>query len=121
MSEHKLDFPHGRAKKGKVYAMDHLPGTSEEGRIIIMSEDTWGDFGTQMETMRRVLKSQDDRIKELNADIAARDIRHAGMLDKLEVYRELRRKELKPLIEAQVATLGLEVDSPVPTYLGNKT
>jgi hypothetical protein len=97
------EFPNGPAARGKVYVMD----TPHNQRIIIMSEESWADFGTNQETMRQLLGRQDKMIKELRADIAARDTRNADMLSRLEALRDVRRAERRPLIEAQVAALPI--------------
>jgi hypothetical protein len=99
------EFPNGPVVKGKFYVMDYSPGTPHANRIIIMSEESWGDFGTTMESMRSILAKQNATIKELKADLAARDVLNADMLSRLEALRDVRRAERRPLIEAQVSAL----------------
>lgn len=105
--EVEADFPHGAPIKGKVYVMDHNYRlgdlTNSEGdrtvRIIVMSEESWGDFGTKMELARRVLKAQDDKIKQMIAENGARDKVNADLLSRLEALRAIRRAEKRPEVE----------------------
>lgn len=90
------DFPNGPAIKGKVYVFD----TAFEQRVITMSEESWGDFGTSLMSLREIAKNQDNRIKELLAENAASARLLADAKDRLEAIRELRRKDVRPGVEA---------------------
>lgn len=103
------DFPYGAPIKGKVYVMDHnyRDGSLEDGtdhtvRIIVMSEESWGDFGTMMQTARNMLRAQDDKIKTMIAENAARDRVNADLLSRLDALRAIRRAEKRPEIEADL-------------------
>lgn len=91
------EFPNGKTIKGKVYVMD-----SHGERIIIMSEESWGEFGTRQETMRRLLKAQDDKIKTMVAENAARDRVNADLLSRLDALRAIRRAEKRIDVEADM-------------------
>lgn len=97
------DFPEGPPIKGRVYAMDHMYGESTT-RIIVMSEESWGDFGTKMEMARRMLQAQDGKLKEMIAENAARDRVNADLLSRLEALRAVRRAEKRIDIEADINT-----------------
>jgi len=103
------DFPYGAPIKGKVYVMDHNyreggleDGTDHTVRIIVMSEESWGDFGTKMETARQVLRAQDTKIKTMHAEGQARDRVNADLLSRLDALRAIRRAEKRPEIEADL-------------------
>lgn len=103
------DFPYGAPIKGKVYVMDHNwraggleDGTDHSVRIIVMSEESWGDFGTMMQTMRNLLKAQDTKIKTMAAEGSARDRVNADLLSRLDALRAIRRAEKRPEVEAQM-------------------
>jgi hypothetical protein len=107
--EVEVDFPYGAPIKGKVYVMDHnyRTGSLEEGtdhtvRIIVMSEESWGDFGTKMETARQILKAQDQKIKTMIAEGNARDRVNADLLSRLDALRAIRRAEKRPEVEADL-------------------
>ena len=82
--------------------MDHLPGTPQASRIIIMSEESWGDFGTKMHTARELLKAQDKKIHAMIAENAARDRVNADLLQRLDALRAIRRAEKRPEVEAEM-------------------
>ncbi len=96
------EFPNGPCIKGKVYVMD----TPFEQRIIVMSEESWGDFGTMLQSLREIAKNQDNRIKELLAEAGARERILADTMSRLEALREVRRAEKRPEIEAQLNLKG---------------
>jgi hypothetical protein len=100
--EVEKDFPEGRPIKGKVYVMDHLPGTPDAARIIIMSEESWGDFGTHMATARALLQAQDTKMKTMIAENAARDRVNADLLSRLDALRAVRRAEKRVDVEADM-------------------
>jgi hypothetical protein len=96
------EWPNAPCVLDKVYVMD----TQFDHRIIVMHEHSWGRFGTQMESMRQLLANQNDRIKELTADVAARDIKNADMLTRLENLRAVRRDEKRADIEGGLLLPG---------------
>jgi predicted dinucleotide-utilizing enzyme len=106
------EFPNGAARHGKVYVMETAPeimnddGTHQ--RIVVMSEQSWVEFGTQLETLRRVAKAQDEKIKELLGTVAARDILNAQAMDRLNALRDVRRKEKRAEIEGDLVLPGSE-------------
>lgn len=96
--EIQKEFPDGPCIKGKVYVMD----APWQQRIITMSEESWGEFGTRQETMRNLLAAQDKRIKELLAESAVQTRMHADTMSRLEALRTVRRAEKRPEIEADM-------------------
>ena len=92
------DFPSGPCIKGKVYVMD----TSVEQRIIVMSEESWGDFGTMLQSLREIAKNQDKRIKELLAEAGGRERVLADTMQRLDNLRAVRRAEKRPEVEADM-------------------
>jgi hypothetical protein len=107
--EVEVDFPYGAPIKGKVYVMDHNyrtggleDGTDHTVRIIVMSEESWGDFGTKMETARQILRAQDTKIRTMAAEGAARDRVNADLLSRLDALRAIRRAEKRPEVEADL-------------------
>lgn len=102
-------WPNGPCKPGEVYVMDTLFNdieTSKSQRIIIMSETSWGKFGTDLELLRRTAKQQDQRIKELAGEVALARQAEAEMLDKLNAHREIRRREKRAELEGDLIVPG---------------
>ncbi len=96
--EVQKEWPNGPAIKGKVYVMD-TPFTQ---RVIIMSEDSWGDFGTNLTSLRNIAAAQDKRIKELLAESGARERVLADTMSRLDALRAVRRAEKRIDIEADM-------------------
>jgi hypothetical protein len=92
------EWPNGPAIKGKVYVMD----TPFDHRIIMMSEESWGEFGTRLESLRQIAKKQHDRIKELLAESEARERVLADTLSRLDALRDIRRAEKRADLEAEI-------------------
>lgn len=89
------EFPNGKTVRGKVYGVIN----QYDEKIVVMSEETWVDFGTTLESLRRVAASQDKRIKELIAQVASEQAKVADSLDRLEAHREARRREQRAELE----------------------
>lgn len=102
----EAEFPNGPAIKGKVYVMD----TQYDQRVIVMSEESWGEFGTRSESMRQMLQKQDTRIKELLAENAIAKQMAADAATRLDNIRHVRRNEMRSRIEGQVDDLVLPGD-----------
>ncbi len=103
------DFPYGAPVKGKVYVLDHnwragdlVDGVDHSVRIIVMSEESWGDFGTMMQSMRNMLQAQDAKIRTMAAEGSARDRVNADLLSRLDALRAIRRAEKRPEVEADL-------------------
>jgi len=92
------EWPHGPAIKGKVYVMD----TPFDHRIVMMSEESWGEFGTMLESLRAIAKNQDKRIKELLAEAGARERVLADTMSRLDALRDIRRAEKRADLEAEL-------------------
>lgn len=83
------EFPNGPCVRGRYYGTNGPTGD----RIVIMSEETWTDFGTTLESIRRVAKTQDSRIRELIAQVAQEQGKAAEAEDRLNALRDVRRAE----------------------------
>jgi hypothetical protein len=84
-------WPTTRAERGKYYL---LPDPVHSGdQLVVMSYDTWADFGTQLEIARRAGVEMNTRIKELVGDKLIITAQAAQYKDKLEAVQALRRKE----------------------------
>lgn len=94
--EIQAEFPNGPCIKDKVYVMD----TAHDQRIIIMSEESWADFGTNLQSLRGIAAAQDKRIKELLAESGARERVLADTMQRLDNLRAVRRAEKRPEVEA---------------------
>ncbi len=114
------EWPNTACKRGSAYLMDTPftnPDDGQTHRIILMDERDWYKHGTDMEQMRRTLKLQDQRIKELHADIAVREKMAADLLSRLETYRAKDKDEKRAQIEASlsIAELPAETFNPQGT------
>lgn len=84
-------WPTTRALRGKYYL---LPDPIHAGdQLVAMSYNTWLDFGTQMETIRRGGVELDTRVKELIGENRILENQAAGYKGKLEAIQDVRRKE----------------------------
>ena len=97
-------FPYGMTEKGKVYQI-LWPETNE--KTIVMSLDTWADFGTLLQSLRAVAANQDRELKRVKAE-------HSDMHTKLENIRAVRRAEKRADIEQLIAA-----NDPSPTKGSN--
>lgn len=100
------EFPEAPPVKGRVY----VSPSPFDMNIVVMSEETWIDFGTTQESMRQMLSKQDARIKELLADNAEAKTVTADAIARLENIRHVRRNEMRERIEGQVEDLVLPGD-----------
>lgn len=82
-------FPDVPAVDGEFYGILMRDGQ----RIVSMTEQTWNNFGTTLESLRRVAAAQDQRIKELLAQVVSEQATRADMLDRLNALRDVRRAE----------------------------
>lgn len=89
------EFPNGPAVRGRYYGMM----SQHDQRIVVMSEESWNDFGTTLESYRRTAKTQDSRIKELVAQIAMEQGKVADAVDRLNALRDVRRSEKRAELE----------------------
>lgn len=93
-------WPTTRAERGKYYG---LPDPVHAGdKLVVMSYDTWADFGTQLETLRRAGVALDKQVKELVGEKAVLTMQAADFKSRLEAVQEARRKEKrKEIYQAQ--------------------
>lgn len=86
-------WPTTRAERGKYY---YLPDPVHAGdNLVVMSYDTWADFGTRLEILRRGGVEADKKVQELVGENKILATQAAGFKDKLEAVQDARRKEKK--------------------------
>ena len=91
-------WPTTRAERGKVYQLpDPVPGHDGDV-LVVMSFDTWADFGTMLETSRRAGIALDKQVKELVGEKQILTMQAADFKSRLEAVQEARRKEKKTAI-----------------------
>jgi hypothetical protein len=91
-----------RLEDGKAYGT-----TNEFGvEIILLTKRTWVDTGTMMETMRKMLKSQDTRIKQLLEQNKDLQTTNGDLAERLDSLRANHRKLVASQVEQQIADLG---------------
>lgn len=84
-------WPTTRAERGKYYL---LPDPVHAGdKLVVMSYDTWADFGTQLEIARRAGVNLDKQVKELVGEKHILAMQASDFKSRLEAIREVRRKE----------------------------
>ena len=96
--EIQKEFPNGPCIQGKVYVMD----TEHQQRIIIMSEESWGDFGTILQSLRQVAKNQNELITKLNVEASVRERMLVDAQTRLDNLRAVRRAEKRAEVEAEL-------------------
>jgi hypothetical protein len=93
------EWPNVPAERGKFYA---LPDPIHIGtKLVVMSEDTWVDFGTVLEKQRRMMAQQDAEIRKLQGASGAlasqlNDLqgRHSNLMD---AYKKMKRGKLEAM------------------------
>lgn len=109
------EWPHAACKRNRAYEMD-TPFLNHDDqqphKIALMDLRDWHEHGTRLESLRRVAELQDRRIKELLADIAARDRHAADIMGRLEMYRAKDKDRKRAELEGE---LGI-VDLPTQTF-----
>jgi len=88
-------FPFGPTERTKVYTLN-WPETQEP--VAIMSVETWTDFGTLLESLRAVARTQDKRLKEIQAA-------HDEAIRRLENLRAVRREEKRAEVAVEINSL----------------
>lgn len=84
-------WPNSRAQRGKYYG---TPDPVWEGdQLVVMSNETWLDFGTMVENQRRVLREQNAVVDKQAAVIAQLTARLNAVEDQLIATRAARKKE----------------------------
>lgn len=84
-------WPTTRAQRGKYYLLPDPIHTGDQ--LVVMTVETWTDFGTQMETMRRGGIEVDKRLQETLAENRTLAAMAGTYKDKLAAVQEVRRKE----------------------------
>lgn len=89
-------WPNAPAKRGEFYGLtDPVRG---DQMLVVMSNDTWLDVGTELEKAKRVAKERGDKIVELNATNAVLVAQLAALQDKHAALREQLKKHRLNLV-----------------------
>lgn len=83
-------------ERGKVY---ESLGPRQE-KIMLMTEETWTDFGTNMASLRQALSHMTRKLKEAETDKEVAMRRLTDVTTRLENLRAIRREEKRPEVEA---------------------
>lgn len=87
-------------ERGQVY---DSTGPNAE-KIVVMTHETWTDFGTYLESLRSIARKQDTNLKEVKAENAVLVKLAADDRTRLDNLRAVRRAEKRPEIEALMET-----------------
>lgn len=85
-------------ERGQVY--DSIGPNAE--KIVVMTHETWTDFGTYLESLRSIARRQDVNLKEVKAENAVLVKIAADDRTRLDNLRAVRRAEKRPEIEALI-------------------
>lgn len=83
-------------ERGKVY--ESLGPNGEP--VVIMTNDTWLDFGTNMQSLRQAVSNLSRKNKEYEIGEKVLLARLTDVQNRLENLRAIRREEKRPEIEA---------------------
>lgn len=84
------EFPNGPCRRGRVYSVLLAEGAP---RTVVMSLETWGDHGTNLESLRAIARKQNEELVRVKAELTDAMTR----LNNLRaVRREEKRVELEP-------------------------
>lgn len=84
-------WPNSPCEKGKFYG--RADPIHQGHKIVVMSDETWTDFGTLIETFKRTGTVQNDTINKQAAVIAQLTANVRDLQDRLEATRAARKKE----------------------------
>jgi hypothetical protein len=85
-------------ERGKVY--DSMGPNGE--KLVIMTNDTWTDFGTNMQSLRQAVSHLSRKLKEAEISEKVLLARLADRETRLENLRAVRRAEKRPEVEALI-------------------
>jgi hypothetical protein len=88
-------------ERGKVY--ESLGPNGEN--IVLMTNETWVDFGTNVESIRQIARNRDRLLHEEKGKTASLEIQLADARRRLENLRAIRRQEKRPEVERAVNEL----------------
>lgn len=100
-------WPEGPAQRGKYYGVNDpiYQGTM----LCVMTMETWTDFGTLVQKLKKALvdaeaaaKAQNTAIQELKAANIALAAQHGDAMERLQNLREQRRKEMRADLEQEI-------------------
>ncbi|HEY5214049.1 MAG TPA: hypothetical protein VIJ38_13615 [Acidobacteriaceae bacterium] len=97
----QAEFPNGNAKDDKVYQMANPAAPLQQ--LAIMSMEGYMRYGTLLQSMRQVGTIQDKRIHELLNQLSVCQDQLRDAQERLENLRNVRRKEMRPRVEAGLA------------------
>lgn len=84
-------WPTTRAQRGKYYLLPDPIHTGDQ--LVVMTVDTWTDFGTLLETTRRGGIAADQKVQELVAENRTLAAIAGSWKEKLAAIQDVRRKE----------------------------
>lgn len=87
----KVSWPNAPAKRGEFYGVADPVWPAQQ--LVVMSNDTWLDFGTLMAKQRETMSTQNNTIIEQRAVIAQLTAKLNDVTDRLEATRTARKKE----------------------------
>lgn len=87
-------------ERGKVY---ESVGPNGE-KVNIMTEETWTDFGTNMQTLRQAVSHLNRQLKEAHINERVLLARLTDRETRLENLRAVRRAEKRPEVEAMISS-----------------
>lgn len=88
---------------GKYYETSTPTGD----KMIVMTEKTWLDFGTNFETARQMIKNLTRKLGEAQAGERSALVRLADVQTRLDNLRAVRRAEKRPEVEAGLSAIGI--------------
>ncbi len=91
LSPPQTHWPNSPCERGKYYMRSDPIHPGEV--IAVMSQATFEDCGTLIESLKRIGKSQDDTINKQAAVIAQLTANVRELTDRLEATRAARKKE----------------------------
>lgn len=90
------NWPNAPAKKGIFYQVNDP--IFQKDQLVVMLLATWTEVGTVLESNKRVMAAQDQKVKELNAANHALAAQLNDMQERMEnlraAYREAKRAQL---------------------------
>lgn len=87
--------------------------TPDGKKMIVMTEKTWTDFGTNFESARQIIKNLTRQLGEAKAGEKAAISRLADTQTRLDNLRAVRRAEKRPEVEAQLGALGIDPNATI--------
>lgn len=97
-------WPNKPAEPGKFYGV--MDPVFQKDQLCVMTMETWADVGTHIESSKRVMALQANKIAELMATNAALASQINDANGRLNNLREVRRKEMRHQLEGDLVLPG---------------